>query len=111
MTGGLAHSVGGPAATPARGRLVLSVLQSSRESSNGAGVNKDVQTATCKRGFEIERRNGVDRCIKRERDLLGNLQTMVDRQWEVSGAHRILAGDRACSGKGKRGKEKKGTST
>lgn len=53
---------------------------SSERIAGGRGlrcVKVEEKLATCDGGFSVERRAGVDRCIKRDRDLFGNFTTVV----------------------------------
>lgn len=40
-------------------------------------IKTEEKVATCDGGFSVERRSGVDRCVKQERDLFGNLRTTI----------------------------------
>ena len=62
-------------------------------------VKQEVQTATCDGGFEIERRSGADRCVKRERDVFGNMQTTIGQYTIPAGVGYIgLMGNPAQHG-------------
>jgi hypothetical protein len=63
-------------------------------------VKQEVRMATCDGGYEIQRRSGTDRCIKRERDFLGNLHTTVGQYTIPANAGYIgLAGNPAPGGR------------
>lgn len=62
-------------------------------------VKQEVRMATCDGGYEIQRRSGTDRCIKRERDFLGNLHITVGQYTIPANAGYIgLAGNPAQHG-------------